>query len=578
MTAAPSIAVPDDLRELDQWLLWRYEARNGRQTKVPCQVSGAPASSTDPATWTTYDKALAAWQQHPERFAGVGFVFTEEDGFTGIDFDDCLEGAKVKPWAQPLIERLADTYLEISPSGRGVKAWVKAHLSGSGVKRPYHGGAIEIYDRGRFFTVTGRTLNGSPLQIEEHQTFIDGLYRALAGDGDGKCKADIPRQKPIPEGKRHDYLVSVAAQLAARGMGLEEVFAATQAINGSRCKPPKPEPEIRGICKWVIDRERTRPRPRQNGPARVQSMSLEDLMDDSTIAVPELAIEGLLPKSGLVLFGGRPKDGKSWFACQMALSMATGQALGGWLKVIDPGRVHLWALEDQYAITKDKMLKLLHGTRPDGLSGIRILPELAQPILNGGDQIIRRELEQSPAELLILDSLFKLTGEKQPHSDISQRDYTVIDRVRKIALDFKCAAVIIMHTKKGAQGGNPIENLLGTSGTPAAADAVCELKRFRTGGKLTVTGRSVPMDDFELAWQGGPDRWGWTIQEQGEQAGIGETAEEVLSYLEAQGAAKPADIARAVHKSFRSVWSALGRLQDKGKAIRCAHKKWDISK
>src|ERR1051325_305916 len=105
------------------------------------------------------------------------------------------------------------------------------------------------------------------------------------------------------------------------------------------------------------------------------------------------------------------------------------------------------------------MLKLLRGNRPDGLDGVKVFATLARPILNGGDEIIRAALEEHPAELIILDSLFKLAGEKQPYSDISQRDYDVIDRVRKIALDYKCAACIVMHTKKGAPGGNPIENL-----------------------------------------------------------------------------------------------------------------------
>jgi hypothetical protein len=55
-----------------------------------------------------------------------------------------------------------------------------------------------------------------------------------------------------------------------------------------------------------------------------------------------------LPRVGLVLLGGRPKDGKSWFACQLALSVVTGQALGGWLEVKHHGRVQLWALEDSF--------------------------------------------------------------------------------------------------------------------------------------------------------------------------------------------------------------------------------------
>lgn len=39
------VLVPDDLTELDQWVLWRYEERNGRATKVPYLV-GRPSART----------------------------------------------------------------------------------------------------------------------------------------------------------------------------------------------------------------------------------------------------------------------------------------------------------------------------------------------------------------------------------------------------------------------------------------------------------------------------------------------------------------------------------------------------
>jgi hypothetical protein len=310
--------------------------------------------------------------------------------------------------------------------------------------------------------------------------------------------------------------------------------------------------------------------------AAPKSFDAESLMNDEAITVPELMVEGFLPRQGLVLLGGRPKEGKSWFACQLALSVITGQALGGWLQVREQGRVQLWALEDQFSLTKDKIGKLLRGARPDQLRDLRIFAELAQPILRGGDQIIRKALQEHPAELIILDSLFKLAGASQPQYDISQRDYDLIERVRQIALDARSCAVVIMHTKKNSPGGNPIENLLGTSGTPAAADVVGELKRFKGGGKLTIVGRSVPAEDYEIEWHGGPDEWGWTIGGQGDSVSGGETAQDVLAFLEAQGSAKPATIASALHKSFGAVWQALLRLQERGKVARGSDKRWQV--
>lgn len=255
MITAATIRVPDSLAELNQWIVWRYEQRNGKQTKVPYSVGGTAASTTDPITWASYEQALNTWQANSKRYAGVGFVFSQVDPYAGIDLDDCLEQGRMKPWAQPIVEKLADTYMEVSPSGRGVKIWVKATLPGSGLKRPYGDGDVEIYDRARYFTVTGQVLNGAPLEIEDHQADVDRLYALLNGGPASKTKADISGGAPVIEGDRHNYLTSVAAQFGARGMRLEEIHAATQALNISRCKPPKPGKEVRDICEWVWQRE-----------------------------------------------------------------------------------------------------------------------------------------------------------------------------------------------------------------------------------------------------------------------------------------------------------------------------------
>src|ERR1035438_3165548 len=111
MTAA-TIRVPDSLAELDQWIVWRYEQRGeGKDTKVPYQINGTCASSTNPRTWCTWDEALRTWQQNPGRWSGIGFVFSAADAFFGIDLDHCLNSTgKLKPWAQPIMERFFDSY------------------------------------------------------------------------------------------------------------------------------------------------------------------------------------------------------------------------------------------------------------------------------------------------------------------------------------------------------------------------------------------------------------------------------------------------------------------------------------
>jgi len=334
---------------------------------------------------------------------------------------------------------------------------------------------------------------------------------------------------------------------------------------------------VDAVTLWLgIARE---PEPRREAPAAKpkvvpQAFDMEGILTDETIQSPDMMIEDFLPRRGLMLFGGRPKEGKSWFACQLALSVATGQSFIGRLGVLHPGRVHLWALEDGLPLTKDKVSKILNGRRPDGLRDLKVFPELGLPILGGGDEVIREALRQHPAELVILDSLFKLAGGRNPKADISQTDYDIIDRCRRIALEHNCAVVVVMHTKKGASGNDPIENLLGTTGNTAAADVLCELKRKGRQGSLAVVGRFTGRKDFELDWNDSPETgWGWAVAGEGEADEIGDTMQDVLAYLQAQGSSQPATIARALRKSFNAVWGALNRLRDRGLVVR-EGRKW----
>jgi primase-polymerase (primpol)-like protein len=71
----PDIAlanIPSCLKELGQWVVWRYVGRKGKLAKVPFSArGGAEADATDPATWSTFDDAVAAWRAN-QRWDGFG--------------------------------------------------------------------------------------------------------------------------------------------------------------------------------------------------------------------------------------------------------------------------------------------------------------------------------------------------------------------------------------------------------------------------------------------------------------------------------------------------------------------------
>ena len=117
--------VPAALRERPNWVNWQYETRDRKKTKVPINPhTGRHAKTNDPTTWSHYETALEAVAKYG--LEGVGYVFSADDPFTGIDIDDCRdpETNVIATWAQEIIDAVP-TYWEVSPSGTGVKGWVR---------------------------------------------------------------------------------------------------------------------------------------------------------------------------------------------------------------------------------------------------------------------------------------------------------------------------------------------------------------------------------------------------------------------------------------------------------------------
>ncbi len=174
-----SVSPPRELRAVPQWICWTWEQRGEKRTKRPISPHGRPASTTNGNDWTDYETAVR--YASDRKLAGVGFVFTLDDPFAGVDLDNCIDEAGViADWAQTIIGEI-DSYSEISPSGRGVKIFVRGMLPPDS-QRNGHGrrkGRIEMYEAGRFFTLTGDHLPGTPAIVEERTEALETVYRRV---------------------------------------------------------------------------------------------------------------------------------------------------------------------------------------------------------------------------------------------------------------------------------------------------------------------------------------------------------------------------------------------------------------
>jgi putative DNA primase/helicase len=174
--------IPITLKKIPRWVLWRLvevgQDSNKRWSKLPLQSNGSAASSNNPKTWCDFLHAQEAYESG--RFDGVGFVFDGSDGFVGIDLDDCVdEWGAISAEAGKILEAVQG-YAEISPSGTGLKIFTRATLETAHVD---HDKGLEIYPKGRYFTVTGHEIGGSiPDQEQNLATFIPERKNYRSGD------------------------------------------------------------------------------------------------------------------------------------------------------------------------------------------------------------------------------------------------------------------------------------------------------------------------------------------------------------------------------------------------------------
>ncbi len=169
--------IPPELVEWEQWVVWRAEARDDRVTKVPYRP-GAPqlrASVDDPTSWGTYHQA-----RRVPGVDGIGFVFTAEDPYTGIDLDNCISSSGMIHEAAAEIVKALGGYVEPSPSGRGLHIIVRAEHRGERHRTsdtPW-GGVLEIYDRRRYFTISDRGVGAPSDRQHELNRVVDELLPA----------------------------------------------------------------------------------------------------------------------------------------------------------------------------------------------------------------------------------------------------------------------------------------------------------------------------------------------------------------------------------------------------------------
>jgi putative DNA primase/helicase len=312
MMLTPNLAgVPRALQGRPQWVLWRAEGEDPENLdKVPYHRFGYKASSTKPETWAPFDGCTATLAHSPEAYTGLGYVFSADDPFVGIDLDDCRdpETGEIADWARAILDTV-NSYSEVSPSGTGIKIWVYGQLA-KAVKTA----TVELYSERRYFTVTGRRLEEYPAEPVEAQAAIDALVERYAppraerearasgavrsGGGvrlsryaEAALQGEVDTVAAAGEGTRNDTLNTAAfnlGQIVAAGLLSEaDVFEALDAAAArAGLGATESERTIRsgmraGMGKPRIIKDRPLEQPRQ--PARGEAATAAGANDEAPL-------------------------------------------------------------------------------------------------------------------------------------------------------------------------------------------------------------------------------------------------------------------------------------------------------
>jgi hypothetical protein len=274
---------------------------------------------------------------------------------------------------------------------------------------------------------------------------------------------------------------------------------------------------------------------------------------------PKWAVPELLPE-GLTLLAGKPKTGKSWWALNVALAVATGGLALGRIRC-EPGRVLYLALEDSPRRLKQRVDALLRGTRPEGLDRLELAtswPTLDQ----GGLERLEARL-QAKARMVVIDTLARVRRRTDGQENIYQADYEALAPLADLARRYEVTILAVHHLRK-ANADDILDCVSGSAALTGAADAVLLLRRARGSEEATlfVTGRDVEEHEMALRFA---DRCLWVLQGPAQQVVATREQQEALRAVQALGGeASPKEVAEVLGISPTAARLRMARLAQEG--------------
>jgi hypothetical protein len=443
------------------------------------------------------------WQENPT--ANIGIPTGAASGFLVVDVDPRNGGPADRSDLIQILGAIPET-AEVITGGGGRHVYFRhpggpvPHKLAEGIDLQGDGNYVlappSLHPSGKRYEVDGLAGSKAFLKVAEiPQSLRKWLYdRPQNGNGNGIAP---PVADKISHGNRNKELTSLAGSMRRRGMELQEIEIALDAVNQRRCYPPLSPDEVRNIAASVCRYKPASGQARQEDPQaetppqgeqkkaereRPVALGISDLLK---LEAPKrtMLIEALLPTPGAVLLVGAHKSGKTVLAVQMAIAICSSHALFDNYRVLQEGGAIIVEEDDPSGdlsvkdyleaspvpVTSDKGVDLPFHlfTR----TKYHFSPEFRS--------WLGSEIESRHARVVILDSYTALRPHRHAGGDIVKVESDEMTLLDALAKRNQCTIVVLHHDSKGSFGMDWSDRTAGTFAMGAAVEGQIHISRCK---------------------------------------------------------------------------------------------------
>ena len=534
ITAVQSEMIPQLLKSIDRWVVWRAgpTKASGKFDKFPVDpVSGRAINALDEVNWLSFDRAMHACIQAGGN--GVGVVLDHDhplivDGqrfiLTALDFDHCSDRMNElrEVWL-----RLGQTYLEISPSGNGLRM---IGLSREPIRGGNAGDGREMYSHGRFVTITGTSARGT---VRDFTDAVMPLEREWFGDRQPRSPLSTGPVVNVtwPENAANVARVQSMIDCISSDLPYDDWRNISWSVmsTGWRCAPvmlhdwSARTPDrydkaalddllsqfdpTRGLTIATLQFHAAQHGYRDNSVAAPKPGPHQLLTIDQLLALPPVRyiVRDLLPERGLAALYGPPGSGKSFLAMDLVLSIALGAE--HWFgHRLTQAPVAYVALEGKGGMAPRVKAWLAHSGLPAPTNVRFYTGNLSLLDAGAGTGLARAIVDELGAgAIIVVDTLSRASAGGDENSSV---DMTKVIENAELMGELVGGAVILVHHtgKDAAKGPRGHSALLG------AVDTSIEVTNAAGGrswsAKKVKDGEAGQTRYFELAsYPVGTDQW-----------------------------------------------------------------------